>query len=155
MQCEHVNLYVCSVSCHYGAAICICFRHIFALSCIKLCRGRVGLQSGTDADKALHKYINFLECVRCGYYCPAKGYRTYFHASPIPTENIPKCLFFSGLICACSLHVQSAWQMFFLRNIPSESVNTDCFVYIHFFQCIWLKWSKNINIPLIVLKYFI
>lgn len=118
MQCEHVNLYVCSVSCHYGAAICICFRHIFALSCIKLCRGRVGLQSGTDADKALHKYINFLECVRCGYYCPAKGYRTYFHASPIPTENIPKCLFFLVLFvhvpCMFSLH--DRW--FFLKKYP-------------------------------------
>lgn len=119
MQCEHVNLYVCSVSCHYGAAICICFRHIFALSCIKLCRGRVGLQSGTDADKALHKYINFLECVRCGYYCPAKGYRTYFHASPIPTENIPKCLFFSwSYLCmfpACSVCMTDG---FFLKKYP-------------------------------------
>lgn len=107
------------MSCLYGAAICICFRHTFALSCIKLCRGRVGLQSGTHADKALHKYINFLECVRCGYYCPAKGYRPYFHASPIPTENIPKCLFFWSYLCmfpACSVCMTGVFC--FLKKYP-------------------------------------
>lgn len=110
MQHELVNSVFMCAGCLRGPAVCICSRHRFALG------GMVWLQNEIHADKALHQFINQM-CVCCeldlGDFFIIVLPKVTFSCSAMPMNNcVLKCLFL-GVTCACSLHAEFAWQMFF------------------------------------------
>lgn len=123
--------------------------------------GWVGLQSGRHADKALHKYINFLEyvcvCVVNIIVQPKVTDHTSMHHQC--QQKASKNAFFWSYLC--SVHVQFAWQMFFLfsflsffllKKYPKWICKYWLFYLYTFFNALN---SKCFNMSLTVLKDFI